>query len=336
MMRRAVLDILVLFVIFSVACISPKEKVERPILLRTEDATKDRLLAEIDRLARISSMRARVDLKFEDNSFAEVGIGEKYRSADGEIVVQRPANIMLKVQLPVLRTDIAQMTSNGTKFCVAVLNDGGDGRYRRFICGSNDKDYAELSRELEKLEDGKLLRKNINAFANLRPQHFTEAMLVRPVSKENSYVQSEIFQEEFDLSADKKSPLRWVLRGYYILDELQSNADGSMRLARRFWFDRVGGIRLARQQIFDYEGRLESDIVYGKEGNLSSEYTNIPLRIEVTRPKEKYKMSLSYQDPANVSIGKTYPQTAFELRNRWNLPEIDLDRKLAELHSKQK
>lgn len=336
MMRRAVLYILVLFVIFSVACISPKEKVERPILLRTEDATKDRLLAEIDRLARINSMRARVDLKFEDNSFAEVGIGEKYRSADGEIVVQRPANIMLKVQLPVLRTDIAQMTSNGTKFCVAVLNDGGDGRYRRFICGSNDKDYSELSRELEKLEDGKLLRKNINAFANLRPQHFTEAMLVRPISKENSYIQSEIFQEEFDLSADKKSPLRWVLRGYYILDELQNNPDGSMRLTRRFWFDRVGCIRLARQQIFDYEGRLESDIVYGKEGNLSSEYTNIPLRIEVTRPKEKYKMSLSYQDPANVSVGKAYPQTAFELHNRWNLPEIDLDRKLAELHSKQK
>ncbi|MBK9529552.1 MAG: hypothetical protein IPO41_14850 [Acidobacteria bacterium] len=44
---------------------------------------------------------------------------------------------------------------------------------------------------------------------------------------------------------------------------LKTQADG-LRIARRFWFDRVGGIRLARQQIFDVQGEIESDIVYGK------------------------------------------------------------------------
>jgi hypothetical protein len=326
----------ILLAIISVACLSPKEKVQRPTLLKTESATKDQLLAEINRLAQINSMRARVDLKFEDNSFAEIGIGEKYRSADGEIVVQRPANILLKVQLPILKTDIAQMTSNGTKFCVAILNDGGSGKYRKFICGTNDKDYSPLQDQLQQLENDKTELLKMNAFANLRPQHFTEAILMRPISDENIYIQSEIFQEEFDLKADKKSPLRWVLRGYYLLDELEKASDGRLRISRRFWFDRVGGIRLARQQLFDQQSEMEADIIYGKEGNFPGGYTNVPLRIEIIRPKEKYKMSLSYQDPSGISIGRTYPKTAFELSNHWNLPEIDLDKKLTEVKLKQK
>lgn len=106
-----------------------------------------------------------------------------------------------------------------------------------------------------------------------------------------------------------------------------------MAISRRFWFDRVGKVRLAKQQIFDEQGEIESDIIYGKEGNLTAtgEYNNLPLRIEVTRPKEKYKMSLTYQSPENVTIGKTYNAGVFVLENRWNLEEVDLDKKLREI-----
>jgi hypothetical protein len=94
----------------------------------------------------------------------------------------------------------------------------------------------------------------------------------------------------------------------------------------------VGGIRLARQQLFDEKGEIESDIIYGREGNLAAngEFKNLPLRIQVTRPKEKYTMSLTYQTPEAVTIGKTYPATAFVLKNEWELQEVDLDKKLQE------
>jgi hypothetical protein len=59
----------------------------------------------------------------------------------------------------------------------------------------------------------------------------------------------------------------------------------------------------------------------------------LPLRIEVTRPKDKYKMSLTYQTPESVEIGDTYPAEAFVLENRWNLPVVDLDKKLEEVKS---
>ncbi len=315
---------------------SPKTKVSTVTLLKSVDAAQPRLIEQINSFARISSMRAKMDLKFEDNSFAELGIAEKYKTADGEVVVQRPANILLKVQVPIIKTDVAQMTSDGEKFRVAVLEDGGSGKYKKFVLGSNNADYSVLREEVNRMDfDGnsKELKQNVNAFSNLRPQHFTDAMLMRPVdAAKYSYLQSTIFQEEFNTDVRKKSPLARVLRGYYLLDELHKNDDGSMSITRRFWFDRVGGIRLARQQIFDAKGEIEADIIYGAIGNLSDtgEYNGLPLRIEVTRPKEKYKMSLTYQSPESVTIGKTYNADVFVLENRWNLPEVDLDKKVQE------
>lgn len=331
---------LTLTTLFLTGCISPKDKVETPKLLKTEEATQAQLVDEVNHLAKVNSMRAKMDLKFEDNSFAEEGIAEKYKTADGEVVVQRPANILLKVQVPIIKYDVAQMTSDGTKFRVAILNDGGSGKYKKFVVGTNDADYSKLQQDLSQmdLDNGKKLKENVNAFANLRPQHFTDAMLVRPIDlSTHIYLQSTFYQEESDSTQKKKSPVRLVVRGYYFLDEFRKNADGGLTISRRFWFDRVGRIRLARQQIFDAKGEIESDIVYGNEGNLAGDpaYARLPLRIEVTRPKEKYKMSLTYQVPESVTIGKTYPATAFVLENSWNLPVVDLDRRLTEVNGLQ-
>lgn len=323
--------VFVITAVFSVGCISVKTENKTPTLLKTEVATQAELMAEVNRFARVASMRAKVDLKFEDNSFAQFGSKEVYRSADGEIVVQRPANILLKVQVPVIKSDVAQMTSDGEKFRVAILQDGGSGKYKKFVIGSNRADYSKLQKELDEPNGGDpALKQNVNAFANIRPQHFTDAMLVRPTDSANLYAHSTIYQVEEDPSQKKKSPLRTVNRGYYLLDEYIRNEAGGQVIARRFWFDRVGGIRLARQQIFDANGEIESDIVYGREGKLTAtdDYTNLPLQIVVTRPQEKYSMRVTYKVPEDVVIGQTYPATAFVLQNSWELEVVDLDKKV--------
>jgi hypothetical protein len=316
-----------------------KREGKTPTLLKAEDTAQADLMNEVNRFAKVNSLRAKMDLKFEDNSFAQFGSKEVYRSADGEVVVQRPSRILLKVQVPVIKTDVAQMTSDGKTFRVAILQDGGSGKYKKFVVGSNDADYSKLQKSLDAadLENAKAMKQNVNAFANLRPQHFTDAMLVRPTDSEHVYTQSSIFQVEDDDTQPAKSPVRRVMRGYYLLDEYAKVGDSELRITRRFWFDRVGGIRLARQQIFDSKGEVDSDIVYGREGNLTAtgEYNNLPLRIQVTRPKEKYTMSLTYQTPESVSIGKTYPDSAFVLQNTWGLEEVNLDKKLQELTAQQ-
>jgi hypothetical protein len=318
--------------IFLSGCIKASNNQATPTLLKTEEATQEQLVAEVNRFARVGSMRAKMDLKFEDNSFAQFGSKEVYRSADGEVVVQRPANILLKVSVPVIKTDVAQMTSDGEKFRVAILQDGGSGKYKKFVIGSNNADYSKLQKTLDEANMDGTAKQNVNAFANLRPQHFTDAMLVRPTDSAHLYTQSTIFQVEEDPTHSKKSPLHRVTRGYYLLDEFAKGTSGELVIARRFWFDRVGGIRLARQQIFDAHGEIESDIVYGAEGNLTAtgEYNRLPLQIIVTRPQEKYSMKLTYQSPESVTIGKTYPAAAFVLENTWELQEVDLDKKLQE------
>lgn len=322
-------------VLLASGCNVVKKESKTPTLLKTEEATQAELINEVNRFARVASMRAKMDLKFEDNSFAQFGSKEVYRSADGEVVVQRPASIYLKVQVPVIKSDVAQMTSDGEKFRVAILQDGGNGKYKKFIMGTNDADYSKLQKDLSS-SNGEMsgdLKQNVNAFANLRPQHFTDAMLVRPVDSAHVYTHSTIFQIEEDEQQSKKSPLRKVTRGYYLLDEFGKTESGELIIQRRFWFDRVGGIRLARQQIFDAKGEIASDITYGREGNLteSGEYARLPLQILVTRPQEKYSMRLTYQTPEAVTIGKTYPATAFVLQNSWELEEVDLDKKLLEV-----
>lgn len=328
---------ILLCVAFGTSCNIVKKESKTPILLRTETATQAELMREVNRFARVGSMRAKMDLKFEDNSFAEFGTKEAYRTADSELVVQRPAQILLKVQAPIIRSDIAQMTSDGVGFRVAILNDGGAG-YKKFLKGTNNADYSRLQKNLNTNKpngngNAKDAKETANALANLRPQHFTDAMLVRPTSESNIYATSTIFEEQDDQTVNAKSPIRRVMRGYYMLDEYGKAEDGSMRILRRFWFDRVGGVRLARQQIFDAAGEIESDIVYGKEGKLTegSEFTKLPLEIQVTRPKEKYAIKLSYQNPESVMIGNKFPDAAFVLQNSWNLEEVDLDKRLSEV-----
>ncbi|HLA96439.1 MAG TPA: hypothetical protein VK612_12015, partial [Pyrinomonadaceae bacterium] len=179
--------ILALTAVFASGCNVVKKESKTPTLLKSEEATQAELVNEVNRFARVNSMRAKMDLKFEDNSFAQFGSKEVYRSADGEVVVQRPANIFLKVQVPVLKSDVAQMTSDGSKFRVAILQDGGSGKYKKFVIGTNGADYSKLQKDLSTSESPASgeIKQNVNAFANLRPQHFTDAMLVRPVDAEH-------------------------------------------------------------------------------------------------------------------------------------------------------
>ncbi|HEX8565369.1 MAG TPA: hypothetical protein VF648_06830 [Pyrinomonadaceae bacterium] len=315
--------------------LSPKvvDKKAAVLLSPVETADKERLLGEINRLAQVKSMRGKVDVKFEDNTFAESGIAEKYKSADGQVIVQAPSNINLKIQIPIVGTDIVQMTSDGDKFRVAVICCV-DEKFKRFVVGTNEADYTPLEKKARReVGTGDAERRAISAFSSLRPQHFTDALLMRPVETgENSaYTLSEIYQDEAD--SGTKSAAGRVIRGYYLLDELKKNGSG-FNVSRRFWFDRVGGIRLARQQVFSDGGALVSDITYGAEQKFGETGAlSMPVQVQVTRPQERYSVKLTYQTPQAVVLGRNYETPIFQLENTWGLPEFDLDKQLQQVQT---
>src|ERR1041385_3724539 len=155
---RLLLSVLTVSVLlFAAGCglFGAKKKITVPQLLTPlEKADKARLINEINRLSTVKSIHGKVDIQFEDTSFASSGVADQYRLVDGTITLQRPGKIYLVIQFTFV--DIAQMASDGEHFSVAVLK--GDERYKRFVKGTNNAVYPKLetngaSREKTNMND---------------------------------------------------------------------------------------------------------------------------------------------------------------------------------------
>ena len=315
--------VLLLCVVTQPACNIVKKSVEvEKLLTPLADADTPQLIAMVNKLVDVKSIRAKVDIQFEDTSFATSGIAEKYRTADGQIIVQRPGKVYLIVQAPLIASDIAQMTSDGEHFRIAIFK--GDDKYKKFVRGTNSAAYAKLDGASDTAASGKSKSEaqTVKALSNLRPQHLTDAVLIRSIDTHASglvYARSEFFQSEKDPASKKR-----VVRGYYFLDELQTQGDGAARLLRRFWFNRVNTVQLARVQTFD-DGVLTTDIVYSDFKPVGEQNVTLPTKISLTRPQDHYEISLTYQSPESVVLDKQYEPDVFVLENKTNLPEVDLD-----------
>lgn len=305
-----------------------------PALTPLKDADTAQLIAEVNRVAQVQSLRGKIDIQFLDTSFAKCGVAEKYRTAEGDVILQRGGQIYLVIQGP-FSVKIAEMTSDGEHFRVAVMQ--GDDKWRRFLKGTNNASYQRIGDTSDDVDCGDggdkkktaaMQQRAVGAISGLRPQHFTDALLVRPVDGANTstlYARSEAFGEDTDTRPGAKPGSR-VVRGYYVLDELAPEGEGRARLLRRFWFDRYETIRLARLQNFDEHGALTTDVVYRnpKSFGEAGKYT-LPADIELTRPQDRYSLRISYQTPEAVKVDQPWPSDVFVLENKSNLPEVDLD-----------
>ena len=328
-LRVAMLLLLVTGLFLNSACglFRASKRVQVPKLLEPlADANKEKLVQEVNRLSNTRSIHGRIDIQFEDTSFAAQGLADKYKQVDGTITMQRPGRIYLVIQFSFV--DLVEMASDGEHFAVAVFQ--GDDKYKRFVKGTNSAVYQKLENQdpPAKSKDGKKSEKQtVSALSNLRPQHLTDALMIRPIdtSAGNIYAQSEYFQEEPDSRPEAKKETR-VLRGYYLLEELATGTNNEARVLRRFWFDRVNGIRLARIQTYDDRGRLVTDVSYFNEKIFGEGITaSLPSLVVITRPQDQYKLSISYQEPTSVQLNKPYSPEVFVLQNKRQLPEVDLD-----------
>jgi len=318
------LTLLALSLVTQPACNLVRKSVEvEKLLTPLAEADTPQLIASVNKLVGVRSMRAKVDIQFEDTSFATAGIAEKYRTADGQIIVQRPGKVYLIVRAPFVATDIAQMTSDGEHFRIAIFK--GEEKYKRFVRGTNAAVYSKLNGNTDASVKGKANNEvqTVKALSNLRPQHLTDALLVRPIDPQAPgivYARSEFFQSEKEPASKKR-----VVRGYYFLDELQTTGDGSARLLRRFWFDRVNGVKFSRVQTFDERGTLTTDITYADFKPVGEQGVTLPTRIGLTRPQDHYQLTITYQSPESVVLDRDYQPDVFVLENKNNLPEVDLD-----------
>ena len=124
---------------------------QRPVI---KDATREELLEKYNAAARgVKSLNATVELKPTAGSKYS-GIIEEYHEVKAFLLAQRPANIRMIGQAPVIGTTVFDMTSDSETFRVSIPSKN------KFLIGSVALERAS-SKPIE----------------NLRPQHLLDALL---------------------------------------------------------------------------------------------------------------------------------------------------------------
>jgi len=186
------------------------------------------------------------------------------------ILFRKPGDIRLIGLYPVVRNKAFDMVSDGTSFKLYVP------ARNRFLVGRNEIDQPSQ-----------------NKLENLRPQHFLEALLVRPIDADRDKLLLENFTDEDN--------------AFYVLHVVHVNGGGELQLARTIWFNRYN-LTLARQLIFDTAGNILTDARYTDW----RPYDNVafPKHIEINRPRDEYAVVI---DIVKMDINKGVSDDKFVL-----------------------
>ena len=312
------------------SCISKKVDVV-PFLAPTQTATLEELVAHINQWKEIRTLVLRVDLQFETIERADEGEGRQYRMAQGRLLLERPGRIRLNIEAPILSANIAEMASNGERFQLLIYPPD----YRALIEGRNDRSYHE---ETAKLDRDPELEK-AGPLVNIRPQHFTDAFLLSTIPIEEPHTIAFLeephtiaFLEEERVDEPDTQPR--AKDGAFVRKSRLTTSSPrfvSVRahLAPRYWFDRLGELALARQQVYAPDGRLIADIRYADYLPLQGDVgVRIASRVHIERPYDDYGLVVNVK-PDGVTINRDLPDTAFVVTapEEWgdSVRHIDLD-----------
>jgi len=250
--RSAALSLLLcLIALGSVSCLSRNRLIARiggkptQTLLTADRATLVDIISR--QYQAVDDFNAEVDMVPALGSAEKSKITE-YKDVRAYILFRKPAAIRIIGLYPIVRNKAFDMASNGTDFRLSIPT------LNRFIVGRNE-----------------IVQLSPNKLENLRPQHFLEAMLVRPVDIQNDKLLVENFTDEGN--------------AFYILHIVHQNGDGQLTLTRTVWFNRYD-LLIARQLVFDAQGNILTDARY----NGWKAYDNVafPKHVEINRPHDEY------------------------------------------------
>jgi hypothetical protein len=318
--RRGILTVVFVAVVATAGCV---RNVKVPTLLPVErDVTLDELVERVNAYGQERQISAPVTLQFRDRQGASAGKNKEYPAADGRLVLQRPSNIRLQVKFPVVGTKVADMASDGDKFQVKVFYPENK---RKFIEGSNAGRYKRV--EADAVSTDPALQR-AGALANMRPQHLTDAFLIKSVALDGA--QTVYFLDEaHEIERDTRSGAgkgAEVERRYYVLTLLDRvNGGPEARVTRRLWFDRTqSGTPLARQELYE-DGRVATRVAYSGFFKTPAGLS-WPERVGIERVGDGYSVDVIF-DKSDVDInGEEVPVTAFKLDNNEKFEQVDLDR----------
>ena len=250
-------------------------------------ANRDTLVNEV--LKQFESVRdfnATVDMTPAMGSAEKNKITE-YKDVRAYIVFRKPFDIRLIGLYPVVRNTAFDMVSTGPTFNLYVP------ARNRFLTGRNE-----------------IIEPSANKLENLRPTHFLDALIVRPVEPGVDKLLLENLTDEDDAS--------------YIIHAVREPSPGELRLMRTIYFSRID-LQLSRQLIFDPDGNILTDARYSDWRSFDN--IRFPKHIEINRPRDEYGVVI---DVVKMDINKGVSDDKFVL----NQPEGSVRQVVGEAGSK--
>lgn len=263
---------------------------QRPV---AKDATREELLSAYNAIARnLKTLNATVELKPTAGSTYS-GVIDEYHEVKAFLLAERPAEIRMIGQAPVIGKTVFDMASDGDTFRVSIPTKN------KFLVGS-------LAGE----------RNSAKPIENLRPQHLLDALLWPEIRKEEAVTMREFNNEQ------GRYYVLTVLRGGYQLEVL-----------REIWFDRANlqvariqnfgpkGTLLSDVSFSDWEPLDSSTPAQSSAPNSSSNstaptpaqpptITSFPRAIQIERPHDDYKLEMQV---TKIAVNEEIPADRFKL-----------------------
>jgi outer membrane lipoprotein-sorting protein len=251
---------------FSSACHGSRIKTTRTIAPSEKqvarDASREELLDQLNAMAKgVRSINATVELRPTAGSTYS-GVIEEYHEVKAFLLAERPEQIRVIGQAPVVGTTVFDMASDGETFRVSIPSKN------KFLIG-------QVAVE----------RTSSKPIENLRPQHLLDALLWPEVRKEETV----LFEEFNDESAR-----------YYVLTVLRGGY--RTEILRKIWFDRSDlhvsrletfgpkGILLSDVHVSDWQPLLGDQ--RSLPGALPAEIQAFPRAVRIDRPHDDYRLDL--------------------------------------------
>lgn len=259
--------------------VSHKQAVPPTQIVLAQVATREELIGKYNAIAHgVKSLDATVQLKPTAGSKYS-GVIEEYHDVKAFLLAQRPANIRVIGQAPVIGKTVFDMTSDGETFHVWIPSKN------KFLVGP-----VALERISSK------------PIENLRPQHLLSALLWTEIQKEEP-----VLFEEFDGERARYYVLT-VLRGGYQLEIL-----------RKIWFDRAdlqvarlegfgpNGVLLSDARYSNWEPLTAPE---QPPAATAPEIGAFPRTIQIDRPHDDYRLDLQI---TKLMLNQDIPADRFNL-----------------------
>ena len=247
-------------------------------ILKAKVASQEELLSILGSYSKVASLSSTSMKITATLGTVEAGKLQEYRGAPGYVLLQRPDRIRVDVQNPLTRNTLLDVSSIEDDFWIWSVRD------RKFFIGKNSTRELSVEGEAQSVP-----------FA-LRPIHMYEAILPRAVPVHEPGIRISM-KEDQDTQAK-----------YYVISVFKEMASPWMETIREIWIER-SNLVLARQIIYEDEGRIVSRISYRK---MTSQYgVPLPLSLRIEHPGvEGYAIDMEFK---NWRVDPALPADAFVL-----------------------